>query len=638
MASIEIDSNTIIKLLARRGSDLERKSTILAEGEFGYAVDTKRLYIGDGFTPGMIPTSIRFHNTTTDITNIGETVQLNDLVYKSDTNEIYKLVSGTGSSLSDWELISSPKYISTDGSTLSATPAGELFVREISGQHISPNALGEGIEKVFDRISLSGSIAIDSINLKSSNTLTLPSAITFSNDVTLQSFIFPTEPGNDKYHLVTNGFGNLSWEAAAQVEVGTVFMADAAAPVGSVIFYAASSFTEPVGWLICDGRSLSGVDYPELSAAIGTVYGGGDGPGEFNLPNYMDGGMLYGVQRGVEDIGNVFPVLTGATLNVFLTGTALTGLSATLSADQTFNTDTPLNAYAGIWLIKYKVDNPITTQINVLTSEGLSAYNVTNSQPTTAITLSGIYNLTIPTGDIGSGNPAIVSAYRKARTPQMYTYTASGEDVYTVSDNVYRIKVTATGPGGVGYIRYDSNLWRANGTQGGAGSSIVAYIDVEPGEVYRVYVGGRGTAVRSPDPVTETEGLTAGWGEDTSFSLSAGPASITSILIARGAYDEVATLSATSYNADWSGGGAARGGIKGGEVYLATHAKVVSYYNVKGGDGGQFMENGPEGPGAASMWGSGPAPGGGGSGHARKDFIGVEVAQAGDGIVIVEEL
>jgi hypothetical protein len=56
MASIEIDSNTIIKLLARRGSDLERKSTILAEGEFGYAVDTKRLYIGDGVTPGMIPT------------------------------------------------------------------------------------------------------------------------------------------------------------------------------------------------------------------------------------------------------------------------------------------------------------------------------------------------------------------------------------------------------------------------------------------------------------------------------------------------------------------------------------------------------------------------------------------------------
>jgi microcystin-dependent protein len=637
MASIEIDSNTIIKLLARRGSDLERKSTILAEGEFGYAVDTKRLYIGDGVTPGMTPTSIRFHNTTTDITTIGETVQLNDLVYKSDTNEIYKLASGTGSSLSDWELISSPKYINTDGSTLSATPAGSLFVKEISGQHISPNTLGEGIEKVSDKISLSGSIAIDSISLKNSNTLTLPNAITFANNVTTQIFNFPIDPGNNKYHLVTDGSGTLSWEPAAEVASGTVFMADAAAPVGSVIFYAASSFTEPVGWLICDGRAVSGVDYPELSAAIGTVYGAGDGDGEFNLPNYMNGGMLYGVRRGVEDIGTSYPVLTGATLNVFLTGTALTGLSATLSADQTFLTNTPLSAYAGIWLIKYKVDNPITTQINVLTSEGLSAYNLTSSQSTTAITLSGTYNLNIPTGDIGSGNPTIVSAYRKARAPQMFTYTTSGEDVYTVSDNVYRIKVTATGPGGVGYIRYDSTRWRANGTQGGAGSSVVAYIDVEPGEVYRVYVGSRGTAVRSPDPVTDTEGLTAGWGQDTSFSLSAGLV-ITDILSAGGAYDAVIVDGESPYNADWSGGGAARGGFKGGKVYTPAYAKVVSYYNVNGGDGGQFMENGPEGPGAASMWGSGPAPGGGGSGHARKDSIGVEVAQAGDGIVIVEEL
>ena len=138
MASIEIDSNTIIKLLARRGSDIERKSIILAEGEFGYVVDTKRLYIGDGVTPGGIATSVRFHNTTTDITTIGESVQINDLVYKSDTNEIYKLVSGDGSSISDWELISSPRYVNVDNTTIGVSAAtGELFVKEVSGQHIS---------------------------------------------------------------------------------------------------------------------------------------------------------------------------------------------------------------------------------------------------------------------------------------------------------------------------------------------------------------------------------------------------------------------------------------------------------------------------------------------------------------------
>jgi microcystin-dependent protein len=637
MASIEIDNNTIIKLLARRGSDLERKSIILSEGEFGYVVDTKRLYIGDGYTPGGIPTSVRFHNTTTNITSIGESVQINDLVYKSDTNEIYKLVSGTGSSLSDWELISSPKYVYTDNSTLSATSAGVLFVKEISGQHIASNALGEGIEKVSNKVSLSGSIAIDNIKLKSGNSLTLPNAITFANNVTTQIYNFPVNPGGNKYHLVTNGEGILSWEPAAEVEVGTVFMADAAAPVGSVIFYAASSFTEPVGWLICDGRALSGVDYPALSAAIGTIYGAGDGTGrEFNLPNYMDGGMLYGVKRGIENIGSKYPILTGATSSIFLTGTALTGLSATLSAAQIFNTNTPLSAHAGIWLIKHKVDNPITTQINVLTSGGLSAYNITNSQSTTAITLSGTYSLNIPLGDIGTGNPAVVKAYRRARAPQMFTYAASGENVYTVSDNVYRIKVTATGAGGVGYTEYSASLCRANGTQGGAGSTVVAYIDVEPGEVYRAYVGRRGLAERTTSPTTNNV-VSAGEGETTSFDLSANTGILTNLLSAGGAYDAY-RVDSLDIGVDWSGGGRARGGFKGGLVHIPPHSKVVSYYNIKGGDGGQFLEQSAEGPGASSLWGSGPAPGGGGSGYAKKDTFGQEVAQAGDGIVIVEEL
>lgn len=634
MASIEIDSNTIIKLLARRGSDLERKNIILSEGEFGYVVDTKRLYIGDGFTPGGIPTSVRFHNTTTNILSIGETVLINDLVYKSDTNEIYKLVSGTGSSLSDWQLISSPKYVYNDNATLSATPAGVLFVREISGQHISDNALGEGIEKVSNKISLSGTIAIDNVILKSSNTLTLPNDITFENNFGAQRFTFPLNPGIDKYHLVTNGSGTLSWEPAAVVSAGTVFMADAAAPVGSVIFYAASSFIEPLGWLICDGRSVLGTTYPQLSAAIGTRYGGDST--SFNLPNFMGGGMLYGVNRGVEDIGSFYPVLTGITSSVFLTGTSLTGLSATLSAAQTLYTNTPLEAYAGIWLIKHRIDNPITTQINVLTSGGLSAYNVTNSQSTTAITLSGIYNLNIPPGDIGTGNPAVVKAYRRARAPQMFTYTASGENVYTVSDNVYRIKVTATGAGGVGYTDYGVSLCRANGTQGGAGSTVVAYIDVEPGEVYRAYVGRRGLAERTTSPTTNNV-VSAGEGGTTSFDLSANTGVLTNLLSAGGAYDAY-RVGSLDIGVDWSGGGRARGGFKGGLVYVPGDPKVVSYYNIKGGDGGQFLEQSAEGPGAASLWGSGPAPGGGGSGYAKKDTFGQEVAQAGDGIVIVEEL
>ena len=39
---------TIVKLKVRRGSDAQRKSIVLDQGEVGYTLDTKRLYVGDG--------------------------------------------------------------------------------------------------------------------------------------------------------------------------------------------------------------------------------------------------------------------------------------------------------------------------------------------------------------------------------------------------------------------------------------------------------------------------------------------------------------------------------------------------------------------------------------------------------------
>ena len=48
-------TTTITKLLFRRGNDADRIQTILASGEPGFALDTGRVWIGDGATPGGIP-------------------------------------------------------------------------------------------------------------------------------------------------------------------------------------------------------------------------------------------------------------------------------------------------------------------------------------------------------------------------------------------------------------------------------------------------------------------------------------------------------------------------------------------------------------------------------------------------------
>lgn len=656
MASIEIDSNTVIKLLARRGSDQERKNIILAEGEFGYVVDLKRLYIGDGVTPGGIPTSVKFHNTTTNITNISETIKINDLVYKSDTNEIYKLVSGDGSSLSDWELISSPKYVVVDNATIGLSASnGELFVKEISGKHISTEALGSGLSKVANKITVSGDINVNTVTSLSSyaltavidkiepytqSSLTIPNALTFTDNISSVLYTFPLSGGSDKYHLVTDGSGNLSWEPAEVVVTNMSYISDAtvSTPVGTILFYAASSFTDPDGWFICNGRSLVGTQYRALSAAIGTTYGGN--ATNFNIPNLTGGSMLFGAGRFANTVGTIVP-LRGATSIVQLTGTAMSGLSASLSAIQINTASVDLSAQAGVWIIKHRQDIPVTTIFNINTAFGLSAFNVTENRSVTAIGLTGTYNLHINEGGVGTGNQNVVKGYNKARSRQMFTFTNVGSSAYTVSNNIYEIKVTVTGPGGVGYTRYDlgggNYSWRANGTQGGAGGTVVGYINVTPGERFIAYVGQGGRAIRTTDPVPEDIGITAGWGFDSGFVLSAGDV-FTTILSAKGAYDPVSTGEAAPYYSDWTANGEARGGIRGGIPIVPGDPRVASYLLLTGGDGGQFMTNGPSGPGAAGIYGSGPAPGGGGSGYARSDSAGREIAPAGNGLVIVEEL
>ncbi len=54
-------------------------------------------------------------------------------------------------------------------------------------------------------------------------------------------------------------------------------------PVGAVIQYAGTS--APNGWLLCQGQAVSRAIYEELFAAIGTIYGAGDGSTTFNLPD-----------------------------------------------------------------------------------------------------------------------------------------------------------------------------------------------------------------------------------------------------------------------------------------------------------------------------------------------------------------
>lgn len=64
----------------------------------------------------------------------------------------------------------------------------------------------------------------------------------------------------------------------------------------------------PGGWLECDGRAVSRLQYGRLFTAIGTIYGSGDGTTTFNLPD-LRGRVIVQEDKGAER-------LTGAAVGV----------------------------------------------------------------------------------------------------------------------------------------------------------------------------------------------------------------------------------------------------------------------------------------------------------------------------------
>jgi microcystin-dependent protein len=57
-------------------------------------------------------------------------------------------------------------------------------------------------------------------------------------------------------------------------------------PAGTLLPYAGTAdVDQPAGYLPCDGREVSRNEYADLFAAIGTLWGAGDGTNTFNLPD-----------------------------------------------------------------------------------------------------------------------------------------------------------------------------------------------------------------------------------------------------------------------------------------------------------------------------------------------------------------
>ena len=73
-----------------------------------------------------------------------------------------------------------------------------------------------------------------------------------------------------------------------------------AMPIGAILDYAGA--TPPSGWMVADGRLISRVTYSALFAAIGVLFGSGDGSTTFALPS-LNGRSTVGPGTVIDQIG-----------------------------------------------------------------------------------------------------------------------------------------------------------------------------------------------------------------------------------------------------------------------------------------------------------------------------------------------
>lgn len=352
---IEIFENTLLKLLVRRGTNADRLNVVLSEGELGYTTDTKKLFIGDGQTPGGIAIGGgitgngggRFVGSSTDVTVFTGAVP-GDIAFDSDNFKLYTLTGGSPTNSVNWSPIGGV-YAAADG-TITISPTNAISVGSLSAGDISSNALGNSL--VVDSNNKVGvsttAVFTDSISSFSQPYLQLPAGTAFNG----VSYNWPSGGLVADNYLKIDASGNLSWAPAFTPT--TLYSASTAGqiPVGSIMPFISSS-NAPIGWLLCNGQSVSTSLYSELFAVIGYTYGGSGA--NFSVPNYINS-TLYGVQNNPAT-STVFRVSSGTNCALSASG-ALYIIKA--KPDQVINVSTTM-AY------------PLCATVNGLTA--LGAFN-----------------------------------------------------------------------------------------------------------------------------------------------------------------------------------------------------------------------------------------------------------------------
>ncbi len=137
---------TIVKIKVRRGSDDQRKKLVLDQGELGYTIDTKRVFVGDGsLSGGRVVGNKNFgvFNLESGLGNVNG-AQIGDIGYAN--TKLYTLTASEyDSSLTGWSYIGPVP----DNENIEFTAANTLTVKtsSLDADDIKEAAFGDGLVK-----------------------------------------------------------------------------------------------------------------------------------------------------------------------------------------------------------------------------------------------------------------------------------------------------------------------------------------------------------------------------------------------------------------------------------------------------------------------------------------------------------
>jgi len=130
--AFEITSDTVVKILVRRGLEVERLDTLLSEGELGLSVDSRRLFIGDGYTLGGTPVGNINFGVVGNVNDVRPYAQPGDMAFSQNLNYVFYN--------NNWNVTSPALYSEPQiGYTLEYSPAPGNALRFAQG------GLGDGL-------------------------------------------------------------------------------------------------------------------------------------------------------------------------------------------------------------------------------------------------------------------------------------------------------------------------------------------------------------------------------------------------------------------------------------------------------------------------------------------------------------